>query len=230
MKSKWLHLKDSALKMRKSGATFGQVESEFGIPKSTLSYWFKDIELSIEQKAAIKNSWKFAIKSTRRNAIKWHNQQKDARIQEAKIEAKRVVGQIDLSDVATLEIALAILYLGEGTKKSLDTSLGSSDPKILKFFVICMKKLYQIDFDQAKCYLHLRADQDELKVKKYWAKTLEIPSKNFRAVSFDKRTLGKATFPSYMGVCVVSYGRVAIQRRLMWISRLFCEKIATTRP
>ncbi|MDP3992812.1 MAG: hypothetical protein Q8Q05_01185 [bacterium] len=230
MKSKWLHLKNTALEMRKSGTPLGQIGKELGIPKSTLSYWFIGIKLTVKQKAAIKKNWLKAIYESRGNAIRWHNQQKAVRIEDARLEAEEVIKGIDFRDNSTLELALAILYLGEGSKKTSDTSLGSSDPTILKFFISCMRKLYQLGPNQARYYLHLRADQDVAKTKDYWVKTLRIPLENFKSTSLDQRTVGRPTFKNYQGVCVVSYGRVAIQRRLVWISKLFCEKIATMRP
>lgn len=216
--------------MRKSGTPLGQIGKELGIPKSTLSYWFIGIKLTVKQKVTIRKNWLKAIKESRGNAIHWHNQQKAARIENARLEAEAVIGALDIRNKPTLELALAFLYLGEGSKKTSDTSLGSSDPTILKFFISCMKKLYGLSPNQARYYLHLRADQDIAETKKYWAETLRIPRENFGSTSLDQRTIGRATYEGYQGVCVVSYGRVAIQRRLVWISRLFCEKIATMRP
>ncbi|OGD63624.1 hypothetical protein A3F39_04155 [Candidatus Berkelbacteria bacterium RIFCSPHIGHO2_12_FULL_50_11] len=229
MKSRFLHLKDLALKMRKEGVPLGRIGIELGIPKSTLSYWFIGIQLTDKQRTAIKANWLKAINESRGNAIRWHNRQKAGRIEVARLEAEAVMSRLNLTDASTLELALAILYLGEGSKKSSDTSLGSSDPTILKFFVYCMKKLYGVSPTQARFYLHLRADQKIGQTREYWAETLKVPIENFKSTSLDKRTSGKPTYLDYKGVCVVSYGRVAIQRRLVWISRLFCEKIATMR-
>ncbi|MEK7170865.1 MAG: hypothetical protein AAB774_00990 [Patescibacteria group bacterium] len=215
--------------MRKRGAPLGRIEKDLGIPKSTLSYWFIGIKLTDRQKAAIRKNWLRAINESRGNAIRWHNEQRASRIEEARLEAENVTHELDINNNPTLELALAFLYLGEGSKKSYDTSLGSSDPVILKFFISCMKKLYGLTPSQARYYLHLRADQNITDTKKYWVETLEVPHENFMATSVDKRTVGRPTYSDYHGVCIVSYGRVAIQRKLVWISRLFCEKIATMR-
>ncbi len=45
-------------------------------------------------------------------------------------EAKIVLNKLDLKDKAVLELALAILYLGEGTKKSSGFRMSNSDPMI----------------------------------------------------------------------------------------------------
>lgn len=117
-KSKWLHLKETALRMRRSGTPLGQIGKELGIPKSTLSYWFIGIKLTVKQRTAIRKNWLKAIKESRGNAILWHNQQKAARIEGARLEAEAVIGALDIRNIPMLELALAFLYLGEGSKKT----------------------------------------------------------------------------------------------------------------
>ena len=154
----------------------------------------------------------------------WHNQQKLERLKKAELEADNVLNSIKI-DKNSLDIALAMLYLGEGTKKGDITSVGNSDPLILKFFVEGIIKNYNFDRNKIKCELHLRADQNQNKIKKYWSTELNIPLCNFLATSFDKRTIGRKTYKDYKGVCIVRFGTVAIQRKLVYLSRKFCKKI-----
>lgn len=123
------------------------------------------------------------------------------------------------------ELALAFLYLGEGAKTKSRTSLGSSDVRIAKFFVTCLREVYAVPDTHIKCYLHLRADQDSDALKRYWSRELGIPLNNFRKSSIDTRTIGKGTYPTYKGVCVIECGKVEIQRRLMYIANSFCDRI-----
>ena len=125
-----------------------------------------------------------------------------------------------------LELALAILYLGEGNKATGETSIDSSDPLILQFFLSCLKKIYNFDIKKIKCELHLRADQNPKAIKRFWAQELNIPLDNFKQVAIDKRTAGSKTYPFYKGVCVLRCGNVAIQRRLLFLGRFFCKRIS----
>lgn len=217
------------MSLRLAGNSFRYIEQKLGIPRSTLSGWFENIKLSDEQTALIRKNWVIRLINSRQKAIKWHNDQKEIRIEAAKNEARLVLDKIDYSNNPTLELALAMLYLGEGSKRSPSTSLGNSDPKILNFYLFCIDKLYGVKRHQVKCYLHLRADQSTTDTKKYWSKQLKIPLENFMAATLDKRTVGKPTYDTYHGVCIISFGQIAIQRRLLWISKLFCEKIGTMR-
>ncbi len=52
--------------------------------------------------------------------------------------------------------------------------MGSSDPLILKFFVHCLRNIYQVPDDKIKCELHLRADQNPDEILSFWSKELAI--------------------------------------------------------
>lgn len=225
MQSKWFNLKDKAISLRKGGKSIPSIENKLGIPRSTLSGWFQGIELTVAQKKRLHNNWKLGLVAARKNAVKWHNAQKAGRIKVAEEEATSVLNDLNLSNTNILELALSLLYLGEGSKKNHSTLIGNSDPLILKFFLVILVKLYKVPIENIRASLHLRADQNPVQLKAYWSKQLDLPIENFRTISFDKRTEGRPTYPDYKGVCVIQCGRIDIQRKLVFMSRLYCEKI-----
>lgn len=212
--------------MRKRGAAIRDIEKRLGIRKSTLHYWFRDIRLSDLQVQRLKIRADAALVKARREAVKWHNAQKALRLKLAADDGARSLAHIDFADDAIAELALAILYLGEGMKKSAVTAVGNSDPLILKFFVAMLRRLYKIPVHHMKCEIHIRADQDPHKITRYWSRTLGIPATNFGKPSIDIRTAGIATYPHYKGVCIVRCSRVAIQRKLVYIASTFCRETA----
>lgn len=223
MKSNWFHLRTRAVNLRKQGKSIRHIESSLGIPRSTLSGWLKNIKLTTYQQKVLSNNHKIALVRARKIALLWHNQQKTNRLKLAENEAEKTLIKTGNS-LETVELALAFLYLGEGFKKSPRTGMGNSDPLILKFFLQILLKFYKIKLEKIRFELHLRADQDPQKIKKYWAKELKISPSSFKSVSIDKRTIGKITFKDYKGVCVIDCGNIAIQRKLVYIGRKFCEK------
>lgn len=225
MQSKWSNLKTEALALRKKGVSIRDIESQLGIPRSTLSGWYKNVVLTKEQRNVLWKNHANALVKARKAAVKWHNREKQKRLEFAEKEAENTLHKIGFFSDEILELTLSLLYLGEGSKTKT-TSLGSSDPLILKFFVFCMSKIYAIPNSRMSAYLHLRTDQNEKELKEYWSTTLSIPRKNFRKSSFDRRTANIKTYPYYKGVCVVDCGNIAIQRKLVYISRRFCEKIS----
>jgi hypothetical protein len=226
VKSKFDHLKQHVIELRKQGFSITAIEKQYGIARSTLSGWFRKIELTDEQRAVLsskgKNRWSDA---SREKATRWHNEQKAVRILRAESEVHELLGSVDLNNRSIMEIALAMLYLGEGFKKNLDTGMGNSDPMILRFFLMVLLNVFSVPVEGIRCNLHLRADQASDVEKRYWSEQLDLPLTNFKQSVFDKRTSGRATYDGYHGVCVISCGRVAIQRKLVYLGRAYCKLI-----
>ena len=225
MLSKWFELKPKALKLRRSGLSLKKIETRLGIPRSTLSGWLKDVELTKTQKAKLDRDWRNALVKARKYAVLWHNSQKRIRLEEARKEAQVVLGRLDIKNKEVLDLALAMLYLGEGFKSATKTGIGNSDPLILNFFISGLEQNYGFSRKKVKCDLHLRADQNPFKLKRYWSRILKIPLSNFISVSIDQRTAGKKTYRGYKGVCVLNFATVAIQRKLIYLSEQFCRNI-----
>src|SRR5258708_6967539 len=116
MKSRWFDYKDQAVSLRKNGFPIREIEDKLKIPRSTLSGWFKGVKLTKKQKDKINKNWKKAIKKGREKAVIWHNKQKENRLLEAKFQANLVLKDINIEDKHILELALSMLYLGEGEK------------------------------------------------------------------------------------------------------------------
>ena len=226
MKSRFSHLKSEAIILRKKGNSIGSIEARLGIPRSTLSYWFRDISLSKSQMRELEKRSEEGLRIARTKASEWHRADKALRLANVAMSAEQMLDSLDVTIPSSAELALAFLYLGEGAKTRDRTTLGSSDPRIARFFIQSLRSIYHVPTENIKCHLHLRADQKPQVAKRYWSKELGLPLSNFGKASIDKRTLGKPTYPHYKGVCLISCGRVEIQRRLMYIANGFCDRIA----
>jgi hypothetical protein len=179
------------------------------------------IKLTERQKIKLHTSWLNSLVAARKEAVKWHRAEKSKRILLAENEADVILRNIDINDNSILELSLAILYLAEGSKKNIETALGSSDPNTLRFFLRSLKILYNLDINKVRCELYLRYDQDPDTLKEYWSKELTLPLSNFTQVNFDKRTIGRETYDHYKGVCSLRCGNVAIQRRLVFLAQKY---------
>ncbi|MEK7113785.1 MAG: hypothetical protein AAB873_03090 [Patescibacteria group bacterium] len=227
MISKWFSLKNKSIALRKKGISIRSIEKYLKIPRSTLSGWFKNVKLTKTQMKVLEIKHKNALIKGRKKAMLWHNQQKSKRILNAENEANKILSKLD-NNSKTIELGLAMLYLGEGFKKSPRTGMGNSDPLLLRFFLKILINVYKVKKEKIRFELHIRADQNPVTIKKYWAKELKISINDFRSVSVDKRTIGKPTYKDYNGVCVIDCGNIAIQRKLIYIGRKFCERSIET--
>jgi hypothetical protein len=223
MKSQWFEYKDKAVELRKLGLSYREIEKVLSIPRSTLSGWLKDVELGETQKNRLRKSYGTGLTQARLKAAEWHRAQKELRLLKAKEDAQSVLDSLIIDD-SVVELALAMLYLGEGAKTGT-TAIGSSDPLILKFFLNVLVQKYEIDPSKARFDLHIRADQNPEEIRKYWAKELNLPKSYFKYVVADKRTEGRTSYPHYKGVCIINCGTIAIQRKLIYLYNLFCQRV-----
>ncbi len=228
MKSKWFHLKEMVSNERRMGMSLRDASKKYGIPSSTLSGWFKNVSIEEKHKTKLRNNWIKGLIKARNKAVVSNNLQKQKRLMLAEKEALFALAGIDTSQKYIIELALALLYLGEGFKTQNGTGMGSSDPLILRFFVFALIEIYKVEIASIKCSLHLRADQDPDKMQYYWANELNLPLSNFTKSSVDLRTKGRPTYPTYNGVCVVQCGNISIQRKLVYLSRIFCERAVSS--
>lgn len=215
MKSKFLPLRNKAISLRKKGLSLRYIESELKIPRSTLSGWFKSVELTREQKDKLHNDWLNALIEARKKAVLVHNKGKNDRRQAIRSEIDEFIEEVNL-DKKLQEVILATFYLAEGGKTENCFALANSNPEILKGVIALLRKTFTLDESKFRCCLHLRKDQNEETAKSFWSKTLKIPYNKFLKTQFDKRTI-KKTYDNYLGVCVLYYFDLALQRRILYL-------------
>ena len=88
MISKWFELKPTAVSLRKNGLSINAIEEELGIPRSTLSGWFKDVVMEDTHKARLQKNKEEAWARARVNSAIWHKAQKAARLAQAEADAQ----------------------------------------------------------------------------------------------------------------------------------------------
>lgn len=223
MKAKFLQFKPNAIKLRKSGKTYGEIVSALGqnIPKSTLSTWFREVYLNSEQKKIIdKKIAKNCMKGM--EAARMVNKERREKYLQSIISRNKHLPKI-FNNIDVKKIALSMLYLGEGTKGLDRGSLrfGNSDPFIIDLFLNLMRKCYKIDKKKFRCTILCRADQDIKELEVFWSRTTKIASSQFYKTRIDPRTIGKPSKKlDYKGVCVIDYFSADIFLDLMQIPKI----------
>jgi len=214
MESKWFKLKNKAIFLRKKGLSIRYIENQLGIPRSTLSGWFKNIKLNKKQKDKLHQDWIDALFEARKKAAIVHKKQGHNRREAIRREVKDFFSDINI-DKKTAELVMATFYLAEGTKKENCFVFANSNAEILKGIIKLLRFSHKIEESKLRCCLHLRKDQNERQSIKYWSDILSIPEIRFLKTQFDKRTI-KKTYESYKGVCVIYYYDMALQRRILY--------------
>ncbi|MSU75154.1 MAG: hypothetical protein EXS55_01415 [Candidatus Magasanikbacteria bacterium] len=219
-----VELKKQAITLRRRGYTFPMIEQKLGVPRATLSGWFSGLKLSPIVYQHLLARKRRHLVAARKKALKILKNNRDERAVELNSQIQNEFSTLVLS-VQQKELLLAMLYLGEGFKKRSTIALGNSNPRILSMFVQLVREIYQLQESKFRCFLYLRADQDQEKEKKFWSKILHIPLSQFRKSQHDKRTLGKKTWKGYHGVCAVYCYDATIEKRLTILQQLLLEKI-----
>jgi hypothetical protein len=216
-----LNKKRKAIILRKRGKSYRDIEKSLNINRSTLSGWLKDIKLNDKQKEELHNKWLNALAKAREKASLVHKKRRSDRREKIRKEVEDFYLNIDDK---IKEVIFATFYLAEGTKKEGSFAIANSNPLILKSLVNLLRSVYSINEAKFRCCLHLRKDQEENELKKFWSKLLNISKNKFGKTQFDKRTI-KKTYDHYKGVCIVYYYDTALQRRVLYLGNKLLEII-----
>lgn len=221
-------VKKRARELRSQGKTYSEIMKNLAVtvPKSTLSSWCDDVKLPVWYQERVDKLNRKNLSKGRKvayiaNKIKRENLFSDLREQN-----KHLARELQKPDVQ--KVALAMLYLGEGSKwkSHRGLMLGSSDPTIIRLYMKLLRLCYGITAARMKCRISYRADQDIKKLERYWSHITKVPLKNFYKTIPDPRTVGKATKRTdYKGVCVITYGSTKIQLELEMIPGILLEGI-----
>lgn len=218
-------VKKKAIALRKGGKTYGEINKalDVSIPKSTISYWLKNITLSKKQKNRIDGNIAKNIKLSQKKALLVNKKKRQNYLLSVHNRVKHLEVVLLNCDVA--KIALAMLYLGEGSKTNRGSLMfGNSDPEIIKLFLRFLRECYTLDESKFRCTVQCRADQDVKKLEKFWSNITEIPLNLFYKAQVDSRTIGKASKKvNYKGVCRIDYFSADIFNELIEISRVICK-------
>ena len=215
-------------RLRALGMTYVEISNELNsvFPKSTLSYICKDVKLPDEYHLEQKKRIQLNLESARKKALIVNKKKLHQRLETIRIEAEKVA----MSDrsIDQEKVALAMLYIGEGSKyKSYrGLALGSSDIEILQTYIALLERCYHKQREDFRARIQHRSDQSQEGLLAYWSQGLGLSVDTFYASYIDKRTTGKPTRnPDYKGVCVISCSGADIQLELDAIARLYGQKL-----
>jgi hypothetical protein len=200
-------LKEKVIKLRRKSKTYLEIPKilKVPIPKSTLSYWCHNISLPLGYQRRIQDYNKFNLDKARKIALAINKIKRGKYLQ--LIANRNVHLKTALKNKDTAKIALAMLYLGEGSKTQRGSLMfGSSDPFIVSLFLHLLRYCYNIDERKFRCTLQCRADQNIKKLEKFWFRITKIPLYQFYQARIDPRTINKPSKKlNYKGVCRIDY-------------------------
>ncbi|MFA6295272.1 MAG: hypothetical protein WC666_02495 [Candidatus Paceibacterota bacterium] len=167
--------REQANVLRKSGMSYSEIKVKMGVPKSTLSDWFRGQNWSnnIAIESARKAREGSAIRMMVLNTIR------GGRLKKVYEEARQDA-LVDYEELKyhPLFISGVMAYWAHGDKtaKSL-VSLSSSDPKMVNVFRIFLQNICGVK--KIKTYLILKKNIDEQFCKMYWIEECGLKYEDF---------------------------------------------------
>jgi hypothetical protein len=154
-----------ARRLRTLGYSINRIAEEVGVAKSTVSLWFRDIELSPAQREQLhenssassrSESWRALCRERRR---KW---------QEG--------GRIRAREGDPLHVAGCMLYWAEGSKGRNTVQLANSDPSMMEMFVHFLRKCFGLTADDITFSLNVYTDNGLTigEIEAFWLELLAL--------------------------------------------------------
>ena len=169
--------------MRRDGKTYREILLKVPVAKSTLSEWFKSVELATSQNQRLTQK---RLAAAQRGA----NKRRENRIAEiAKLNSQGIkkVGKLSERELWLIGTAL---HWAEGSKqressRSAGLIFTNSDPNMLVVFLAWLKVLGVKKEDRVfELYVHTDRKDEVLKFKQWWAKQLGIKPSDFFGVYY----------------------------------------------
>jgi len=172
-------IKEKARTLRKKGLSIGEVSVKLNQPKSTVSYWCKNISLTKKQIQDIERRHKsnsIAI------LLSVSEKQRQSRIQrEKEIEdiAREKLGSLSDRDIFILGLGL---YWGEGYKyEHSEFGFTNSDPEMILSYLVWLERVFKVKKDAIICRVSINSLHKHRlsRVEKYWQDLIGISTRQF---------------------------------------------------
>ncbi len=178
--------KKAVIKLRKKGYSYKQISNKFKIPKSTLSYWLRNIQLSNHAKNKIKER----VNKTSVEALIKRNKQQTAIAQQrankirnsAVKESRKLVGQ-------QLFLIGVALYWAEGYKKGAygskwkSVDFANSDSEMIRIMMRFFREICEVRDQKIKLQVIAHKNIKKKKAISFWMNITGIPEQQFFKIS-----------------------------------------------
>jgi len=174
--------KQTAINLRKTGKSYLQISQALGVPKSTLSYWLKNIKISKQAQAKISKraytkSVEALVKRNKNQTIIAGLKAKEI-MEESSEEVKNLLND-------KLFIAGVSLYWAEGYKKGAygskykSVDFVNSDPEMIKLMMKFFRKTCKIKEDKFRIQLMAHPNVNIAESIKFWSNIIKLSPSQF---------------------------------------------------
>jgi len=207
--------KSEAFVLRKKGLSYSAISNRLVVPKSTISYWFKDIDWSKDIKKQLSDKAKIISTERLKRLIVLRKIKYDKLYQLAQREAEIYFLK---NKNNLLFITGIMLYWGEGDKnfKNGAIRITNTDPTMIKIFKQFLLDIFNYEETKIRAWLLLYPDLNIKECLKYWNANTDIPLINFTKSTIIGRRHKTHRLP--YGVCTISITNKYLKKKILtWI-------------
>ena len=205
------------LHMGALGKTYPEIQEKFPVPKSTLSYWFKNAGKKPDRTRQLEH-----LKKARVLAVETIHKHKEERLTLATNSAKKELALLPLKNKSMRKALLAMLYWAEGAKAQM--RFVNTDPMLAKLYLTLLRSSYSLDESKIRVRLHLHYYHKHRESIAFWSKLLEVPESQFGKIYVKKRSVLKRFRKNFQGICSIGYSGSSILRELLSLGRQIAQK------
>jgi transposase-like protein len=149
---------------REEGGLIKSIARRLGVSVSSVSLWVRDIELTPEQRAALRNKMSGGQAS---NAIAARRRRR----------ASQEGGRAFVRNADPLFVAGIMLFWAEGAKARNEAAIVNSDPELVRFFARFLRRFYNVPDERFRVACNLFADHvdRQREIEQFWLDTLDLP-------------------------------------------------------
>jgi hypothetical protein len=154
-----------ARELRAEAWTLADIAAELGVAKSSVSLWVRDVEFVPQPR-----------RMARRRGPNILQRRKAEEIERLRAEGAERIGRLSERD---LLVAGAALYAGEGAKRDGHVAFTNSDPRMIHFFCVWLRRNFDVDERRLRVTLYLHEGLDLDASVAYWSALTRVPASQF---------------------------------------------------
>lgn len=209
-----IQLKRKVRTLRKQGLSYNEILQIVPVAKSSVSLWCRDIELTTKQQARLIDKKKAVLQRGPRATAERRKKEIQRIVSLAKTEIRELTSY-------QFKIAGAMIYWAEGSKNR-EMAISNSDPELIKSMVDWFEKICKIPTTKLKARLNIHANQNDMRIKKYWSRITGIPLGNFGKSYIKPEGTGHRKNILHNGVIKIGVNNEDLRHRIMgWIEELY---------
>lgn len=197
-----------AREMRAEGMALKEIAETLGVAKSSVSMWVRGVELTPEQKSALK-----ARQSPAMNRYAGANSNRLIAMEKRK--QAQDIGREQARQGSRLHLIGCMLYWSEGAKKRNRVHFVNSDVKMMLLFMRFLREELDVSNEGIVMYIHCYThDPNEIKrIEWYWLDLLKLPDSCMRKTHVKKGGNSRNNILKN-GICTISVYRIELAMQI----------------